>query len=35
MKDWKGSIIAEGLRDPTIINNFSVYEAEISKDGML
>ena len=34
MKDWKESIIAEGLRDPTLINNFSVYKAEISKDGM-
>jgi hypothetical protein len=34
MKDWKGSIIAEGLIDPTVINKFSVYKAEISKDGM-
>ncbi len=34
MKKWKGDIIAEGLRDPTVINNFSVYEATISEDNM-
>jgi hypothetical protein len=34
MKDWKGGIIAEGLSDPTIINEFSVYEATISEDIM-
>ncbi len=34
MKDWKGSIIAEGLSDPTVINGFSVYKATISRDNM-
>ena len=34
MKDWKGSIIAEGLSDPTIINKFDVYKATITKDNM-
>ena len=34
VKDWKGGIIAEGLSNPTIINNFSVYEATISEDNM-
>jgi hypothetical protein len=34
MKDWKGTIIAEGLSDPAVINKFSVYKAEISRDGM-
>ena len=34
MKDWKGALIAEGLSDPTVINKFSVYEAEITKDNM-
>jgi hypothetical protein len=33
-KDWRGSIIAEGLSDPTIINNFSVYKAGITKDNL-
>lgn len=31
MKNWKGGIIAEGLTDPTVIKNFSVYEATISE----
>ncbi len=34
MKDWKGSIIAVGLSDPTIINKYSVYKATIIKDNM-
>jgi len=34
MKDWKGSIIAEGLSDPTIIDKFSVYKATITEDNM-
>ena len=34
MKNWKGVIIAEGLSDPTVINNFSVYKAEITEDNM-
>jgi hypothetical protein len=34
MKDWKGGIIAEGLTDRTIINDFTVYEATISDDNM-
>lgn len=34
MKNWKGAIIAEGLRDPTVINKFSVYKAEITGDNM-
>jgi hypothetical protein len=33
-KEWKGSIIAEGLRDPTVINKFSVYKAGITEDGL-
>lgn len=31
-KDWKGSIIAEGLSDPTVMNNLSVYRAVITED---
>lgn len=34
MKNWKGSIIAEGLSDPTVINRFSVYKAVITEDNM-
>ena len=34
MKDWKGVVIAEGLSDPTVINKFSVYKAEITKNGI-
>lgn len=34
MKKWKGVIIAEGLSDPTIINQFNVYKARITKDNM-
>jgi len=34
MKDWRGAVIAEGLSDPTVINNFSVYKATISEDDM-
>ncbi|MEM2975966.1 MAG: hypothetical protein QXE76_00765 [Candidatus Bathyarchaeia archaeon] len=34
MKDWKGVIIAEGLSNPTVINKFSVYKAEITKDDL-
>jgi hypothetical protein len=34
MKDWKGNIIAEGLRDPTIIGKFSVYDATITGNNM-
>ncbi len=34
MADFKGSIIAEGLDDPTIINGFKVYRAQITKDGI-
>jgi hypothetical protein len=33
-KYWKGGIVAEGLSDPTVINNFSVCEASISEDNM-
>lgn len=33
-KDWKGSIIAEGLSDPTITNKFSIHGASISKDDL-
>jgi hypothetical protein len=33
-KGWKGGIIAEGLSDPTVINNFSVFEASISEGNM-
>jgi hypothetical protein len=33
-KNWKGCVIAEGLSDPTIINKFSVYKAEITKDNL-
>jgi hypothetical protein len=29
---WKGVIIAESLRDPTILNQLSVYRAMISND---
>jgi|Deesub1362B_J571_1020462.scaffolds.fasta_scaffold00029_10 hypothetical protein len=31
-KDWKGSIIAEGLTDPTIINELTVYKATITEN---
>lgn len=34
MKEFKGAIIAEGLDDPTIINNFAVYKAGITKEGI-
>ncbi len=34
MNDWRGSIIAEGLSDPTVINKFSVYDATITEDNM-
>jgi len=34
VKDWKGVIIAEGLSDPIIINQFTVDKASISKDNM-
>jgi hypothetical protein len=34
MKDWKGSIVAEGLSDPTVINKFSVYKAGITEDNL-
>jgi len=34
MTDWKGVIIAEGLKDPTVINSFSVYKAEITEDNL-
>ncbi len=34
MADFKGVIIAEGLRDPTIINKFAVYKATITEDDM-
>ena len=33
-RNWKGAIIAEGLSDPTVINNLSVYKAHITKDNM-
>ena len=33
-RDLKGVIIAEGLSDPTVIKNFCVYTAWISKDNM-
>jgi hypothetical protein len=33
-KGWKGGMVAEGLSDPTVINNFSVYKASISEDNM-
>jgi len=28
---WKGIIIAEGLEEPSVINEFDVYKARISK----
>lgn len=31
MATWKGIIISEGLREPSIINEFDVYKAQISK----
>ena len=34
MADYKGIIVAEGLHDPTVINKFAVYKAEITADGM-
>lgn len=33
-KDWRGGIIAEGLSNPTIINNFPVCSATISEANM-
>jgi hypothetical protein len=32
-REWKGIIIAEGLSDPTVINNFTVYKVWISEYG--
>jgi len=34
VKEFRGVIIAEGLNDPTIINRFTIYRAEITKNGM-
>jgi hypothetical protein len=34
MRDWKGGIIAEGLGDPAIINDFTVCEATITEHNM-
>ncbi len=34
MTEFRGVVIAEGLDDPTVINELSVYKAEITKDGM-
>lgn len=34
MKDWRGVVIAEGLSDPTIINDLAVYRARITEDGV-
>jgi len=34
MKDFKGVIIAEGLKNPTTINKFIICKAEITKDDM-
>jgi hypothetical protein len=31
---WKGIVIAEGLRDPTIVNRLPVYRAFISGDDL-
>lgn len=31
---WKGVVIAESLRDPTILNQLSVYRASISNNGL-
>ena len=31
---FQGVIISEGLSDPTIIKNFEVYKAEITRDGI-
>jgi hypothetical protein len=28
---WKGIIIAEGLEEPSVVNEFGVYRARISK----
>jgi hypothetical protein len=33
-KDWRGSIVAEGLRDPTVVNRFTIYKAGISEDNL-
>jgi len=30
---WKGVIISESLEDPSLINEFEVWKAEISKQG--
>jgi hypothetical protein len=32
---WKGIIIAEGLEEPSVINEFDVYKARISKQDEL
>ena len=34
VREWKGVVIAESLRDPTAINGFPVYRAYISHDVM-
>lgn len=34
MVNYKGIVIAEGLDDPTVINDFNVYKARITKDGI-
>ncbi|MGQ9586987.1 MAG: hypothetical protein ACUVT7_01200 [Thermoplasmata archaeon] len=34
MAEFKGSIIAEGLDDPTIVNGFKIYRAHITKEGI-
>lgn len=34
MHDWKGVIIVEGLKDPTVINGFSVYKAVITENNL-
>ena len=31
---WRGVVIAEGLRDPALINGMHVVGAQISRDGM-
>ena len=31
---WKGVIIAEGLDDPTILNDFKVYKVKITEYGV-
>ena len=35
MKGWKGAVVAEGLSDPKVINNFSVYKVVITDENML